>query len=207
MSADGRGRRRRAPPHGLPRLIAALKDATGAALLAFGLSVPILALRTEQNISNELILQPRWGYVAVAVALAFVARLLYLLAPALPASTRVTAPRGPADTRVHRPSAGSRCCCPIPCWRWRSRATGGAIKWIDNFGIQILIYIMLGWGLNIVVGLAGLLDLGYVAFYAVGAYAYALLATSDPIKASWPSGWGRASGRCGRSGSACRWPA
>jgi branched-chain amino acid transport system permease protein len=34
---------------------------------------------------------------------------------------------------------------------------------------------MLGWGLNIVVGLAGLLDLGYVAFYAIGAYAYALL--------------------------------
>ena len=35
----------------------------------------------------------------------------------------------------------------------------------------------MGWGLNIVVGLAGLLDLGYVAFFAVGAYAYALLAT------------------------------
>ena len=50
------------------------------------------------------------------------------------------------------------------------------MKWIDNFGIQILIYVMLGWGLNIVVGLAGLLDLGYVAFYAVGAYSYALLA-------------------------------
>src|SRR5262249_25418092 len=53
--------------------------------------------------------------------------------------------------------------------------TAGAIKWIDNFGVQILIYVMLGWGLNIVVGLAGLLDLGYVAFYAVGAYATALL--------------------------------
>lgn len=53
---------------------------------------------------------------------------------------------------------------------------GGSIKWIDNYGIQILIYVMLGWGLNIVVGLAGLLDLGYVAFYAVGAYSYALLA-------------------------------
>jgi branched-chain amino acid transport system permease protein len=52
----------------------------------------------------------------------------------------------------------------------------GSVKWIDNFGIQILIYIMLGLGLNIVVGLAGLLDLGYVAFYAVGAYSYALLA-------------------------------
>ena len=51
----------------------------------------------------------------------------------------------------------------------------GSLKWVDNFGIQILIYVMLAWGLNIVVGLAGLLDLGYVAFYAVGAYAYALL--------------------------------
>ncbi|HMG49721.1 MAG TPA: high-affinity branched-chain amino acid ABC transporter permease LivM [Inquilinus sp.] len=42
----------------------------------------------------------------------------------------------------------------------------------------VLIYIMLGWGLNIIVGLAGLLDLGYVAFYAVGAYSYALLSTT-----------------------------
>ncbi len=40
----------------------------------------------------------------------------------------------------------------------------------------VMIYVMLGWGLNIVVGLAGLLDLGYVAFYAVGAYSYTLLA-------------------------------
>jgi branched-chain amino acid transport system permease protein len=44
-----------------------------------------------------------------------------------------------------------------------------------DIGILILTYVMLGWGLNVVVGLAGLLDLGYVAFYAVGAYAYALL--------------------------------
>ena len=42
----------------------------------------------------------------------------------------------------------------------------------------VLTYVMLGWGLNIIVGLAGLLDLGYVAFYAVGAYSYALLATT-----------------------------
>ena len=55
---------------------------------------------------------------------------------------------------------------------------GGSLKWINNYGVQILIYVMLGWGLNIVVGLAGLLDLGYVAFYAVGAYAYALLSTT-----------------------------
>ena len=38
----------------------------------------------------------------------------------------------------------------------------------------ILIYVLLGLGLNIVVGLAGLLDLGFVGFYAVGAYGYAL---------------------------------
>jgi branched-chain amino acid transport system permease protein len=41
--------------------------------------------------------------------------------------------------------------------------------------ISALIYVILGLGLNITVGLAGLLDLGYVAFFAVGAYAYALL--------------------------------
>ena len=40
-----------------------------------------------------------------------------------------------------------------------------------------LLYVMLALGLNIVVGYAGLLDLGYVAFYAVGAYMYALLAS------------------------------
>jgi len=44
-----------------------------------------------------------------------------------------------------------------------------------NIMITALMYIMLGLGLNIVVGVAGLLDLGYVAFYAVGAYSYALL--------------------------------
>ncbi len=44
-----------------------------------------------------------------------------------------------------------------------------------NVVITAMIYVVLGLGLNIVVGLAGLLDLGYVAFYAVGAYTYALL--------------------------------
>src|SRR5207237_5790872 len=52
----------------------------------------------------------------------------------------------------------------------------GVDRRIVDLAILMLTYIMLGWGLNIVVGLAGLLDLGYVAFYAVGAYSYALLA-------------------------------
>ena len=44
-----------------------------------------------------------------------------------------------------------------------------------NIMVTALMYIVLGLGLNIVVGVAGLLDLGYVAFYAVGAYSYSLL--------------------------------
>lgn len=52
---------------------------------------------------------------------------------------------------------------------------------LNNYSLDILtlagIYIVLALGLNIVVGMAGLLDLGYVSFYAVGAYLYALLST------------------------------
>jgi branched-chain amino acid transport system permease protein len=50
-----------------------------------------------------------------------------------------------------------------------------ANRYLVDVGITCLIYIVLGLGLNIVVGLAGLLDLGYIAFYAVGAYTYSLL--------------------------------
>jgi len=50
-----------------------------------------------------------------------------------------------------------------------------ANNYMVDVGITCLIYIVLGLGLNIVVGLAGLLDLGYIAFYAVGAYTYSLL--------------------------------
>jgi branched-chain amino acid transport system permease protein len=163
------------------KIAAALKDALGTALLALGLAVPILALRTEQNMSNELILQPRWRYVAIAVLLAFAARFLYLVAPSLPSRRRTfTAPRG-LGRSLSIVLLILLLLYPVLALAVTGKA--GAVKWIDNFGIQILIYIMLGWGLNIVVGLAGLLDLGYVAFYAVGAYAYALLATSDPVKA------------------------
>src|SRR5471032_770058 len=49
-------------------------------------------------------------------------------------------------------------------------------SWVRIIDMALL-YIMLALGLNIVVGFAGLLDLGYIAFYAVGAYVYALLAS------------------------------
>jgi len=52
----------------------------------------------------------------------------------------------------------------------------GGNRWVRMADFALL-YVMLALGLNIVVGYAGLLDLGYVAFYAVGAYMYALLAS------------------------------
>ncbi len=228
-----------------------LTAALWAGLLAFGLAVPILALRTDQNMANQLILVPRWNYVAVAVlavfALSFLrlfkgegrwlAGLLYivtslaavflvgddrfsltaadvststlptgwfftkavvcaLIVPALAfcfAKLTGTLTVSPFDTATIGKyvsaktiaRTGGALLAVYPFLALALVGQAGSIKWIDNFGIQILIYIMLGWGLNIVVGLAGLLDLGYVAFYAVGAYSYALLAT-DVIPSTFP---------------------
>ncbi len=52
-----------------------------------------------------------------------------------------------------------------------------ANRGVIDAGTLILTYVLLGWGLNIVTGLAGLLDLGYVAFLAIGAYTTAILGT------------------------------
>ena len=66
-------------------------------------------------------------------------------------------------------------------------------SWVRILDFAML-YVMLALGLNIVVGYAGLLDLGYVAFYAVGAYVYALLAsphlteTFEAVAQAFPDG-------------------
>ena len=64
-------------------------------------------------------------------------------------------------------------------------------SWHDNgyilrVGFDTLIYMLLALGLNIVVGFAGLLDLGYVAFFGFGAYGYAMLASSQ-FDIHWPT--------------------
>ena len=163
----------------------ALKEAGIAAAIAFGLFALMLGVKTEQSLNNEMVLLPRPGLLATVVGLVFLGRFLLTLHAAW---------RGEPDTTKRAQSPFmlkvEKYGLPLaigflvayPLMVLASVGPAGAIKWIDNFGIQILIYIMLGWGLNIVVGLAGLLDLGYVAFYAVGAYSYALLATSDPVK-------------------------
>jgi branched-chain amino acid transport system permease protein len=163
-------------------VVRALRDAGWTALIAFGLFLPLIGFQTVQNMSNELVLESRFGLLAIFVAIAASGRLTYalLIAPWLARAAAQPAPAAPSALRT----ALARWFNPFalgfvivyPVIALAITGTGGAVKWVDNFGIQILIYVMLGWGLNIVVGLAGLLDLGYVAFYAVGAYSYALLA-------------------------------
>jgi branched-chain amino acid transport system permease protein len=71
----------------------------------------------------------------------------------------------------------------LPTWVWIGLVCGFALFYpmiftsrpAHDLAINVLIYISLGLGLNVVIGLAGMLDLGYIAFYGVGAYSYALL--------------------------------
>ena len=69
----------------------------------------------------------------------------------------------------------------VPVWIWLLLAFILAIifpqltgRYHQDVAINVLIYVCLGLGLNIVIGLSGMLDLGYIAFYGVGAYTYAL---------------------------------
>jgi branched-chain amino acid transport system permease protein len=160
----------------------ALRESIFAGIVAFGLFILFIGLESTQNINNELIIVTHWVRLAVVVALVVVGRfaLIVWLRPYLARRKEIKAAQ-PAVAR--EPGFMQRhftkflivalFCYPIVIYLIKGAA--GSLTYIDNFGIQILIYVMLGWGLNIVVGLAGLLDLGYVAFYAVGAYSYALL--------------------------------
>ncbi len=163
-------------------VVRALRQAAITGLIAFGLLLPLIGFNTVQNIHNELILETRWPLLAALVAIIAGGRFLHALLIAPWLARRALRPRP-----EHAPRARlARWLVPFtlgfaivyPPLVLSITGVQGAVKWIDNFGVQILIYVMLGWGLNIVVGLAGLLDLGYVAFYAVGAYSYALLANA-----------------------------
>lgn len=160
----------------------ALREATFTAVMTFLMFALFIGLKTDQNMRNELILVPRWGMLAILVVIAFVGRFAMVawLQPWRTASkaAKSAAPTVDEDAGFVKRNFSKLAILalvlypPIILWIF---GVQGSLKYIDNFGIQILIYVMLAWGLNIVVGLAGLLDLGYVAFYAVGAYSYALL--------------------------------
>ncbi len=155
----------------------AFKEAAITGLLAIAILGPLVGLVTVQNMEHQLILQTRWPLLAALVAFLVVGRFLLQVFV-------WSRPEGAKKKPFALTPRFERLAAPFfigvlfafPLVILFSLGPQGSIKWIDNYGIQILIYIMLGWGLNIVVGLAGLLDLGYVAFYAVGAYSYALLA-------------------------------
>nr|WP_295464608.1 high-affinity branched-chain amino acid ABC transporter permease LivM [Mesorhizobium sp.] len=167
-----------------PNVIAdALKEAFYAGLIALGLFVLIIGLKTDQNIHNELIVVQRWSLLFVVVAIVTVGRFAFsaFVWPeverrrAIGKKAAVASEPGFIKRNINW--IGVIALFLFPAFVIWTSGVQGSLKWIDNFGIQVLIYVMLAWGLNIVIGLAGLLDLGYVAFYAVGAYTYALLGT------------------------------
>lgn len=153
----------------------ALKDATIAGFVAFGLFFFLIGLRAEQGLTGALEITTRFQTFAVFVALVFagtfVRTLVFGRGP-IPLGRAVPASLLPLLEQAGRYAAPALLVFALltPVLFYYNR-------YMLDLGILVLTYVMLGWGLNIVVGLAGLLDLGYVAFYAVGAYSYALLAT------------------------------
>jgi branched-chain amino acid transport system permease protein len=152
-----------------------LKDAVLAALVAALLGLPLMGLQTYDVGGGALGIRTHFDWVGIAAAAVFAGRLALLL-----------------GHRLRRGHSGGRTAL-IGLGAWVSRyvlpiTVGGIVlavalpflpfssRYLIDLGTTVLIYVMLGWGLNVVVGLAGLLDLGYVAFYAVGAYTFALLA-------------------------------
>jgi branched-chain amino acid transport system permease protein len=154
-------------------LFGALKSAALTAVVAFGLFSLLIGVRTDQGPSGALEIEPRLVALGVIVAIAFVGGFVR----ALIAGERI-------DFASHLPDEVKAAAAQVGRFFGLALLAFAVVepiiffnnRYVLDLGILVLTYVMLGWGLNIVVGLAGLLDLGYVAFYAVGAYSYALLA-------------------------------
>lgn len=149
-----------------------LIDATKLAFIGLVLGIPLIGIYTTDS-GGLLQLQTRWPMLGAVVLAVFVVRLIQMTAMGHLHASRVRK----QVTGVRRsPRSLTQ---PLG---WLIFAVALLIpvlfsgnRYLVDIATTVLIYVMLGWGLNVVVGLAGLLDLGYVAFYAVGAYSYALL--------------------------------
>lgn len=147
----------------------AFRHACLAALATCVLALPLAGIRLSDEAGhNALITRPLW--ILLPVAAAFLGRFA------------IEALRSRAGRSAGRPALAALRLSP----GWIALAAALAFafplmpfatRYELDLATTFLIYVMLGWGLNIVVGLAGLLDLGYVAFYAAGAYTFGLLAT------------------------------
>ncbi|MCA8929178.1 MAG: high-affinity branched-chain amino acid ABC transporter permease LivM [Alphaproteobacteria bacterium] len=154
----------------------ALKEAGLAAVLAMILALPLVGFRTVEQ-GASLGIDTRMAWVPAAGAVVFVGRLLLIAwRSRRGAGEPGVLGRGAAalGERFHGAItgiaiAGILFAVVLPFLPFANRT-------VVDLATLVLIYVMLGWGLNIVVGLAGLLDLGYVAFYAIGAYSFAMLA-------------------------------
>jgi branched-chain amino acid transport system permease protein len=154
-----------------------LKKAFLSALVALGLFSLMVGIRTEAGPTGQLVYWTRFNELAELVAMVFVGSIVVDLFRLWrgPRSAGMVMPK-PVQSGL---ALAGRLLAPVlliftllvPVIFYNQR-------YILDLGILVLTYVMLGWGLNVVVGLAGLLDLGYVAFYAVGAYSYGLLSTS-----------------------------
>lgn len=142
------------------------KNAVAAAILTAILTTPLLGLQLHLE-GYQVVLQAHWTPVLLAVLAVFV---FQLLKPSLQRSTKgVRLPALPKLQPTQQRYALLVLFAVAVVWPFF-----GSRGNVDVVTLA-LIYVILGLGLNIVVGFAGLLDLGYVGFYAVGGYTYALL--------------------------------
>jgi branched-chain amino acid transport system permease protein len=157
-------------------IIKSFKDSLFTGVIALALFGPIVGLRTVSK-GEGLFITPKWGIVFLLVGLCILGRFLINLNSSRKSEIKILSKITSKLTEVtenrakHFAITGILFAAVFPFLPFTDR-------YFMDVAIMILTYIMLGWGLNIVVGLAGLLDLGYVAFYAVGAYSYALIATT-----------------------------
>ncbi|HLJ62607.1 MAG TPA: DUF3382 domain-containing protein, partial [Stellaceae bacterium] len=142
-----------------------LKEAAWAAAVTLVLAIPLVGFKTEDVGGGALGIVTRFDWVALAVATVFVGKL---------ALSVIRWPRLPAFTLPPRMFTAIAVLALLGAMVLPFLPFGS--RYVVDTATTVLIYVMLGWGLNVVVGLAGLLDLGYVAFYAVGAYSFALFA-------------------------------
>lgn len=157
-----------------------VRDLLGTALIALALAVPFIGLKSDSQ-GVALQLTTRWPLMFAIVGSVLAGRVLFLLFRSRRARPRTPAPQKRAGAKETVSTWGGRHTLIIGMAGFAFAALlpflPFANRYVVDIGTTFLIYVMLGWGLNIVVGLAGLLDLGYVAFYAVGAYSYALIST------------------------------
>lgn len=159
-------------------MIGLLKQAGLAGLIAGALALPLAGFKTF-DLNGTLTAEPRFSWVLVAIVVTAIGRFLIALGQATffpavgEAAGNAAGGIGAAINKNRRVLLLLLLAAAI-IFPFSPMANRHSL----DLAVYVLIYVMLGWGLNIVVGLAGLLDLGYVAFYAVGAYSYALLATT-----------------------------